>query len=106
MRIHPSTMTTDSPAPPPAPRFSLFDGFQLDRHTGRLTRDGAVVALPEQAVQVLAALLEHPGEPVSRRSLQDLLWPGDTAGDFDNKLNGAASGLSSQTVLSNRSPVP
>ena len=77
-------MTTESPPP----RYSRFDGFELDRRTGRLTRGGTAVALPEQALQVLGALLEHPGEPVSRDRLQDVLWPGDTAGDFDNKLNG------------------
>lgn len=82
-------MATESPPP----RYTRFDGFELDRRTGRLTRGGAAVALPEQALQVLAALLDDPGEPVSRDCLQDLLWPGDTAGDFDNKLNGVVGKL-------------
>ncbi len=69
-------------------RISRFDGYELDRQTGRLMHHGTVVPLPEQGFQVLAALLDQPGEPVSREALRAMLWTGDTVGDFDNKLNG------------------
>lgn len=72
----------------PSQPMNHFDGFELDRTTGQLQRLGVVIPLPEQGFRVLATLIDHAGRPVSREQLQELLWPGDTAGDFDNKLNG------------------
>jgi len=37
----------------------------------------------------LLALIERPGEVVTREELQKRLWPGDTAGDFERGLNKA-----------------
>jgi hypothetical protein len=42
---------------------------------------------------VLAALLERPGEVVTREELRNKLWPLDTFVDFDHGLNAAVKRL-------------
>jgi len=44
-------------------------------------------------LQVLAALLERPGEMVTREELRSKLWPADTFVDFDHSLNAAIKRL-------------
>jgi len=69
----------------------LFGVFELDLRAGELRRHGLRVRLQEQPFQVLAMLLEHPGEVVTREELQKKLWPADTFVDFDHGLNKAIS---------------
>jgi Tol biopolymer transport system component/DNA-binding winged helix-turn-helix (wHTH) protein len=57
--------------------------------TKELRRDGVKLALQVQPFQVLALLLEHPGELVRREQLQSEIWPKDTFVDFDRALNTA-----------------
>jgi len=68
-----------------------FGVFELDLRAGELHKHGLRVRLQEQPFQVLAMLLEHPGEVVSREELQKKLWPADTFVDFDHGLNKAIS---------------
>jgi eukaryotic-like serine/threonine-protein kinase len=70
-----------------------FGPFELDRQTGELWKHGLKVKLQGKPFQVLVALLERPGEPVSREVLQQRLWAGDTFVDFDSGLNTAANRL-------------
>lgn len=65
-------------------RFGLFE---LDLRTRQLARNGAKIRLPQQPIQVLALLLEHPGEVVTREELRQRLWPSDVFVDFDHGLN-------------------
>jgi TolB-like protein len=77
--------------PPPAPiRFGLFE---LDPLKGDLRRQGIKVAIHEQPLEVLRALIERPGEVVTRQELQQRLWREDTFVEFDNNLNNAISRL-------------
>jgi DNA-binding winged helix-turn-helix (wHTH) protein len=55
----------------------------------QLCKAGLRVKLQDQPFQVLAALLERPGEVVTREELRQRLWPADTFVDFDLSLNGA-----------------
>jgi TolB-like protein/DNA-binding winged helix-turn-helix (wHTH) protein/Flp pilus assembly protein TadD len=64
-----------------------FGVFELDLRAGELRKHGLRVRLQEQPFRVLAALLEHPGEVVTREELQKKLWPADTFVDFDHGLN-------------------
>src|SRR5258707_1959378 len=68
-----------------------FGVFELDPRAGELRKHGLRVRLQEQPFQVLAMLLEHPGEVVTREELQRNLWPADTFVDFDHGLNKAVS---------------
>jgi len=66
-----------------------FGVFEMDLQTGELRKHGMQVRLQRQPFQVLAMLLEHPGEVVTREELQRNLWPADTFVDFDHGLNKA-----------------
>ena len=70
-----------------------FGTFELNLHTGELRQRGQKVKLQEQPLQVLAALLERPGELVTREELRSKLWPADTFVDFDHSLNAAIKRL-------------
>jgi DNA-binding winged helix-turn-helix (wHTH) protein/Tol biopolymer transport system component len=70
-------------------RIIRFSTFEVDLHTGELRQRGQKVKLQEQPLHVLAALLERPGELVTREDLQKKLWPADTFVDFDHSLNAA-----------------
>lgn len=49
--------------------------------------------LQDQPLQILLALLEKPGEVVTREELRAKLWPTDTFVDFDHGLNAAVKRL-------------
>src|ERR1700694_2075286 len=70
-------------------RIIRFSTFEVNLHTGELRQRGQKVRLQEQPLQVLAALLERPGELVTREELRSKLWPADTFVDFDHSLNAA-----------------
>jgi TolB-like protein/DNA-binding winged helix-turn-helix (wHTH) protein/Tfp pilus assembly protein PilF len=64
-----------------------FETFVLDARTGELSQSGRRIPLRDQSVQLLLALLEHPGELVTREELARRLWGTDTFVDFDRGLN-------------------
>jgi Tol biopolymer transport system component/DNA-binding winged helix-turn-helix (wHTH) protein len=70
-----------------------FGVFELDFGTGELHRAGLRIKLQDQPFQVLAMLLERPGELVAREELHSRLWPSGTFGDFDHGLNVAVKKL-------------
>jgi eukaryotic-like serine/threonine-protein kinase len=70
-------------------RLLRFGVFEVDLRAGELRKNGVKIKLQEQPFQILAMLLEHPGEIVTREELQQKLWCNDTFVDFDNSLNKA-----------------
>jgi TolB-like protein/Tfp pilus assembly protein PilF len=70
-----------------------FGSFQLDLRTQELRRNGIKVRMPDQSVQVLAMLLEHSGEVVTRLQLQQRLWPNGTIVEFEHGVNSAINRL-------------
>lgn len=70
-----------------------FDAFEADVRTLELRRDGELVPLPQKPFQLLAALLERPGELVTREELRVKLWGPRVVVDFDNGLNAAVNKL-------------
>ena len=70
-----------------------FGIFEADLEAGELRRSGVRVHLQSQPFKLLAALLEHPGEVVSRETLQLELWGADTTVDFDHSLGIAMNKL-------------
>ena len=67
--------------------------FQLDVESGELSGNGTRVRLQIQSFELLKALLERPGQMVSREELRQRLWPGDTFVDFEHGLNAAVRRL-------------
>jgi TolB-like protein/DNA-binding winged helix-turn-helix (wHTH) protein/Flp pilus assembly protein TadD len=74
-------------------RKARFGVFEADPRTGELRKHGVKIKLQDQPFQILALLLERPGEVVTRDELQHKLWPADTFVDFDNGLNTAIKRL-------------
>jgi cholera toxin transcriptional activator len=70
-----------------------FGTFEADLVSGELRKNGMLIRLQEQPFQVLAMLLERPGETVTREELRSRLWPSDTFVDFDHSLNTAVNKL-------------
>jgi Tol biopolymer transport system component/DNA-binding winged helix-turn-helix (wHTH) protein len=77
----------------PLPSIARFGTFEVNLQTGELRHAGQKIKLQEQPFQVLASLLERPGEVVTRDELRNKLWPGDTFVDFDHSLNAAIKRL-------------
>src|SRR6202043_894520 len=65
-----------------------FGVFEADLGARELTKLGKILPLQEQPFQLLAILLEKPGELVTREELRLQLWP-QTVVDFDHGLNKA-----------------
>lgn len=63
-----------------------FGIFEVNLETGEVRRSGVKVRMQEQPFQVLAALLEKPGEIVTKEELQERIWKDDTYVDFDRSL--------------------
>jgi DNA-binding winged helix-turn-helix (wHTH) protein/Tol biopolymer transport system component len=71
----------------PAEDVIRFGLFELDLKAGQLSRNGTKLRLPQQPLQLLAVLLERPGEIVTRDELRQRLWSSDVFVDFDHGLN-------------------
>jgi DNA-binding winged helix-turn-helix (wHTH) protein len=71
------------------PQVARFGVFEADLRARELRKHGLRIRLQDQPFQVLAILLEHPGEIVTREELQKRVWPADTFVDFDHGLNKA-----------------
>ena len=63
-----------------------FGLYEMDAQTGELWKGGFRVKLQSQPFMVLAALLERPGQVVTRKELQLRLWGKDTTVDFDHSI--------------------
>ena len=78
------TMATESPE---RPRIVRFGTFEADLMTRELRKSGVRIKLHGQPFEVLAMLLERPGEAVPREQLRQKLWSTDTFVDFDAGVN-------------------
>jgi TolB-like protein len=70
-----------------------FGRFEIDSHTRELRKDGVRLRLQDQPFALLALMLEHPGELLTRDELRDRLWPEGTFVDFEHGLNAAIKRL-------------
>ena len=91
----------DGPAAPPVLR---FEKFEVRVETGELLKSGRPVRLQPQPFAILVALLERPGELVTREHLREKLWPSDTFVDFDKSLNIAVTKLRRRLGDSSENP--
>ena len=100
LRPRRSLVSVNSPS-----RIIRFSTFEINLHTGELRQRGQKVKLQEQPLQILAALLERPGEMVTREELRGKLWPADTFVDFDHSLNAAIKRLRDALGESAETPI-
>ena len=75
------------------PNIVRFARYEVDLSAGQLYKHGIKITLRDKSFQVLAALLEHPGEVVTREELRRQLWREEVFVDFDNNLNTAIARL-------------
>jgi Tol biopolymer transport system component/DNA-binding winged helix-turn-helix (wHTH) protein len=81
-----------------------FGVFEVDPRTGELRKAGSRIRVQDQPFKVLLALLEHPGEVVTREELQQRIWPTESFGDFDHAVNVAVAKL--RTALGDSAESP
>jgi DNA-binding winged helix-turn-helix (wHTH) protein/Tfp pilus assembly protein PilF len=70
-----------------------FAPFEVDPDTGELRKHGIRIKLQEQPLRILVALLEKPGEVVTREELRQRIWGEGTFVDFDHGLSAAVNRL-------------
>jgi DNA-binding winged helix-turn-helix (wHTH) protein len=68
-------------------RYVCFGAFHLDLRNEELFKNGARVKLQGKVYQALLALLQKPGEIVTREELRMQLWPSDTHVNYDANVN-------------------
>ena len=68
-----------------------FGVYEVDLVSEELRKSGLKIRLSGQPFQVLAMMLERPGQIVTREELQKKLWPDGTFVDFDHSLNTAVN---------------
>jgi TolB-like protein/DNA-binding winged helix-turn-helix (wHTH) protein len=89
---------------PTAATILRFGTFELNVANGELRKRGLRIALQEQPLRILIALLERPGDIVGREELCQRLWPHGTFVDFEHSLNAAVRRL--RVVLGDDADVP
>src|SRR5579872_725809 len=77
----------------PHERFVRLGRFVIDVRSGEVQKDGQRVRIPDQPIRLLLALLEKPGEIVSREELRTKLWPDDTNVEFNHGIHAAINKL-------------
>src|SRR6187401_2470038 len=70
-----------------------FGTFEVDMRSRELWKGGIRIRLQDQPFEILAMMLERPGEVVTRESLRQRLWPAGTFVDFEHSLNAAVKRL-------------
>jgi DNA-binding winged helix-turn-helix (wHTH) protein len=70
-----------------------FGGFEFDPSSRELRKGETRLRVPDQSLAILAMLLEHPGELVTREAIQARLWPNGTVVEFEHSVNSAIKRL-------------
>jgi Tol biopolymer transport system component/DNA-binding winged helix-turn-helix (wHTH) protein len=81
-----------------------FEDFQVDLEAGEVWKAGRRLKVQDQPFKILAALLQRPGEIVTREELRQLIWPEQSFGDFDHAINLAITKL--RSTLGDSADVP
>jgi DNA-binding winged helix-turn-helix (wHTH) protein len=76
-----------------AERYLFFGPFQIDLQREELFKEGSRVRIPSKVFQMLVALVERPGEIVTREALQARLWPRGTLVNYEANVNTAVNKL-------------
>src|SRR5690349_7404073 len=75
----------------PLPGTLVFGPFELDVSAGELRKKGVLLRLSGQPIAILAKLLTHHGEVVTRDQLRAEIWGEATFVDFEHGLNAAVN---------------
>ena len=72
-----------------------FGTFEVSLQSGEVRKAGVRIRVQQQPLKLLEALLEHPGEVITREELRSRVWPNESFGDFDQAVNIAIAKLRS-----------
>jgi serine/threonine protein kinase len=81
-----------------------FGAFEFDLSLRELRKGRTRLRVPDQSLAILAMLLEHPGEVVTREAIQARLWPHGTVVEFEHSVNSAVKRL--REALSDTAATP
>ena len=81
-----------------------FGPYEVNLHKRELRKGTLRLKVPHQSFQILAMLLERPGQVVSREDLRRELWPDDVFVNFEGSLNSAVQRLRSLLQDTSREP--
>ncbi|MGA2904062.1 MAG: winged helix-turn-helix domain-containing protein, partial [Candidatus Korobacteraceae bacterium] len=89
------SFSTDIPQERPLHQTPLvrFGPYEIDLDSGDLRKFGYRIKLQPKSFRVLRALLQAPGEMVTREELKAQLWPENTFVEFESSLNVAVRRL-------------
>src|SRR5215472_9119196 len=94
LNLRPSPKKDSTMASPAQPgQHYRFGVFTADLHSGELRKQGIRIKLQERPFQLLLALLERPGQVITREELRQRLWPDGTFDDFDHSISSAINKL-------------
>jgi TolB-like protein len=83
----------DQVLPMNSPTVVRFGEFEVHLSSRELYRNRERLRLHDQPFQILAMLLERPGQLILREEIQDRLWPDHTIVDFNHSINSAIKKL-------------
>src|SRR5579884_3293950 len=86
-------------------RYITFGPFQVDQHRQEVSRGGTKLKLQGKVYQILLALLEKPGEVVTREELRMRLWPAETHVNYDANVNTTVNKLRQALGDSSEKPI-
>ncbi len=86
-------------------RYIQLGPFQIDQQRQEITRNGERLKLQGKVYQVLMALLEKPGEVVTRDEIRQRLWPAETHVNYDANVNTTVNKLRLALGDSSEKPV-
>lgn len=70
-----------------------FGPFTVNFRSAELKKHGVRVKIQDRPFEILAILLERPGEVLTRDELRNRLWPEGTFVDFDNNISASMGKL-------------
>jgi TolB-like protein/Tfp pilus assembly protein PilF len=70
-----------------------FGGVEVDMRLREVRRGDDAVRLQEQPFQLLALMLDRPGDVVTRDDIRQRLWPDGTSVDFEHSVNAVVKRL-------------
>jgi DNA-binding winged helix-turn-helix (wHTH) protein len=72
---------------PQSENYLRFGPFHLDVARRELFRDGLRVKVQSKVIEALLILIENRGQIITRETLRERLWPGDTQMNYDANVN-------------------
>jgi TolB-like protein len=75
------------------PSLVRFANCEVDLPAGEIRKAGIRIRIQHLPFKILEALLERPGEVVTREELRSRIWPNEPFGDFDQAVNIAMAKL-------------